>query len=303
LTSLAITPTRPAPILVGLGEVLWDIYPDVSHFGGAPANFACHASALGARASIVSAVGDDHFGRLAKAALEENRVAIEFLQIDRIHPTGTVQVTLDQRGQASYAFASDTAWDFLKWNESLRRLASECDAVCFGTLGQRSETSRETIQQFVLATPEQCCRVFDVNLRQNFYTRECLQESMKLATVLKLNDTELPVVCDLLGVRNSSDRDALRALSHAYSLGTIALTRGSQGSLLFSDGDFDEAKPLPVDAIDTVGAGDAFTASMILGIIQNEPLASLHQHATRVAAYVCTQRGATPKLPPSLGYF
>lgn len=285
------------PIIVGLGEVLWDVYPDIAHFGGAPANFACHSAALGAEAYIISRVGNDELGQRAKKILEQKSVITELLQIDHDRPTGTVQVTINEVGHPDYQFANDTAWDCLKWNNDVHALARKCDAVCFGTLGQRSLESRETIRRFVHSTNKNCYRVLDVNLRQNFYDAESLEESFRLASFVKLNDQELIVVCDLLGITYAGEQDAIICLADLFSVRTVALTKGENGSILFHNRTFDIVTPPEIIAIDTVGAGDAFTAALVLGFLKNEPITSIHQRASRIASFVCTQRGATPALP------
>ncbi|MDZ4852234.1 MAG: carbohydrate kinase [Pirellulaceae bacterium] len=287
------------PIILGLGEVLWDVYPDASHFGGAPANFACHASALGANSYMVSAVGDDELGKRAAQELVARNVHTEFLSIDRHRATGTVNVLLDELGKASYHFASNTAWDHLRWDEAYTEMAAQCDAVCFGTLAQRSPQSCQTVLRFVGSTRPDCLRIFDVNLRQEFYSRETIVASMQLASVLKLNEDELPVVARLLEIPNASDVDILNSLCKQFEFDWIALTRGANGSVLYSIDVMDEQRSPEVKVIDTVGAGDAFTAALVVGLLNREPIASVHRFATEIAAYVCTQPGATPALPKS----
>lgn len=289
-----------APTIVGLGEILWDVYPDVAHFGGAPANFSCHAASLGAEAWVVSAVGKDDDGRRARQILAERGVRGEGIAVDTQHPTGRVEVKLDLKGQATYVFQADTAWDFLSWNESLEALASRCDAVCFGSLGQRSVTARETIRRFVGLVPPEAMRVFDVNLRQQFYDEEVLRASLHLANVAKLNDEELPIVARLCGLPGGSEIEMMQALAKQFDVRLVALTRGARGALLLAQGEVSECQPPPTQVVDTVGAGDAFTAAVILGLLHGWPLAEINERACAVAAYVCTQRGATPPLPEEL---
>ena len=219
------------PVIVGLGEVLWDVYPDAARFGGAPANFACHAASLGAEAWLVSAVGADELGRNALQELRERNVDCRHVSKDAHHATGRVRVTLNQSGQASYEFAADTAWDHLPWSDDLAALASRCDAVCFGTLGQRSPASRETIRRFVAATPPAALRVFDVNLRQRFYDAETIRSSLEVASALKLNDDELPIVGELCGLRGVTPREMLLELVRQFDLRLAALTRGARGAI------------------------------------------------------------------------
>jgi fructokinase len=291
---------KPSPVLVGLGEVLWDVFPDAAHFGGAPANFACHAAGLGATAGMVSAVGTDELGERALETLESHRVDCRHVARDPDHPTGRVLVTLNAAGQASYEFASDTAWDHLPWSESMRTRAAECDAVCFGSLGQRSPVSADTIRRFLEATSSSALRVFDVNLRQRFYDRETIEASLRLASALKLNDEELPIVASLCGVRTASEREMLREFANRYDLRLVALTRGPRGSILVADEDEDECTAPPTTVVDTVGAGDSFTAALVSGFLRGLSLKVINRHANAVAAFVCSQKGATPKLPEHL---
>lgn len=285
--------------IVGLGEILWDVFPDGAKFGGAPANFAAHCAGLGATAQMLSAVGDDDLGRAAIEELKQRNVRTDLLQVSE-HPTGTVNVTLNELGNADYEFASDTAWDNLRWTAELGHLAQQTQVVCFGTLGQRSEVSRRTIQRFVDETPPDSLRIFDVNLRQNFHSPEILRESLGLANVLKLNDEELDTVAP------SDETDVLQRLEKVradHDLRLVVFTRGGQGSLLVSkDGSVDyEGASVPVK--DTVGAGDAYTAVVALGMLRGKQMHEIAGHASHVAGYVCTQAGATPTLPDALKSF
>lgn len=288
------------PVIIGIGEVLWDVYPDTAHFGGAPANFACHAASLGAESWMVSSVGQDDLGDAAIAKLRERQVECARVSRDVQHGTGRVLVTLNATGQPSYEFAADTAWDHLPWSEDLLLLAARTDAVCFGTLGQRSPVSRETIRRFVAATPPSSLRVFDVNLRQRFYDAETIRASLELASAVKLNDEELPIVGELCGLRSATPREMLIELVQKYNLRLAALTRGPRGSLLLANGSESDCPSVPARIVDTVGAGDAFTATMVCGFLRGLPLEALHRHAGAVAAFVCTQKGATPALPQEL---
>lgn len=306
-------------LVIGLGEVLWDVYPDVALFGGAPANFAMHAAYLGADAHIISAVGNDELGTRALDWLLSKNQPTNHILVDPKHPTGNVQVTLDRSGTPSYHFAPDVAWDYLTFPDEAFDLASKADAICFGTLAQRSKISAQSIARLLDSTPKQCLRVFDVNLRQNFYSAEVLDATLQRANVLKLNREELPVVLQALNITpaQSSPSDLqqplqlhqsnCQALIDRYNLPTVALTLGSDGSMIYHYGRWDVQPGIPVDAIDTVGAGDSFSAAMIMGLLptkdssgkelSGENLSKVHQRAARIAAYVCTQRGAVP-LPP-----
>jgi fructokinase len=309
--------------IVGVGELLWDIFPDGPRFGGAPVNFACTASSLArgaANVSMVTAVGDDALGREALAKLQQFGVDASCVQVTP-EPTGQVLVQIDDAGLASYEFASDTAWDNLTWAAPLSRLAQSADAVCFGTLGQRSARSRAVIRQFVQATPAATLRVFDINLRPPFWDETVILESLPLANVLKCNEDELPILAELTGVGGSVDQ-ITRTWIERYGLRVVAITQGSLGSTLYGldedgldedgldedgldedgldeDG-LDEVSrqdAIPTDVVDTVGAGDAFTAALVLGLLDRRPLTEIHAWANRVSAFVCSQAGATPTLP------
>ena len=286
--------------IIGLGEVLWDVFPSGAVCGGAPANFACHIAGLGERAAMVSAVGDDPLGLAAIAALEARGVDTSHVRVDPHHPTGTVDVAIDSAGVASYLFAADTAWDHLTWEPTLENLARSCAAVCFGTLAQRSNQSRQTIRRFVAAAPASSLRVFDVNLRQEFFDPETILESLKLASVLKLNAEELPVVAAACGEKGTSLLGTLQKIRQRHGLQAAVLTLGAEGSIIVTEREVSEQPGVAVQVVDTVGAGDAFTAAVVIGLLRGLPLAVIHRHAASVAAFVCTQHGATPKIPAAL---
>lgn len=288
------------PVIVGIGEALWDVYPDAAHFGGAPANFACHAASLGAEAWMVSAVGVDEFGDRALESLRQHGVECGCLRRDRAHPTGRVMVTLDAAHQAHYEIAAATAWDHLEWSDDLATLARRCDAVCFGTLGQRSPTSRDTIRRFVESTPRAALRVFDVNLRQHFYDSETIETSLTIASAVKLNGDELPLVAERCGIDAGTPPDMLRDLMSRYDLRLAALTCGPDGALLMAGGEESRCPATPATVVDTVGAGDAFTATLVFDFLRGRPLAEINRHANAVASFICSQPGATAPLPDAL---
>jgi fructokinase len=288
------------PVIAGIGEVLWDVYPDAAHFGGAPANFACHAASLGAEAWMVSAVGADELGDRALDSLGQRGVECASVTRDPKHATGRVLVTLDAKGQASYEFAADTAWDHLSWSDQRASLARRCDAVCFGTLGQRSPISRDTIRRFVEATPLTALKVFDVNLRQHFYDAETIESSLQIASALKLNGEELPIVAELCGIKARAPRDILMELMSRYELRFAALTHGPDGALLIAAGEESECPAVPTTVVDTVGAGDAFTATLVFDFLRGLPVVEINRHANAVASFVCSQPGAGSPLPASL---
>jgi fructokinase len=246
---------------------------------------------------MASSVGKDELGRKALEALEQHRVDTSCVSSsDR--PTGQVLVELDASGSASYNFAADTAWDNLAWSEGFARLAARTNAVCFGTLGQRSDLSRATIRRFVAATPVGALRIFDINLRPPYYSDAVIRESLELANVLKLND-ELPVVATLCGLGGSA-ADVMQQLASRFELQAVALTRGHDGAVLARGREVHEQPGIHTEVIDTVGAGDAFTAALALGLLRQDDLAAVNQRACRVAAYVCSQSGATPAIPADI---
>jgi fructokinase len=285
--------------VVGLGEVLWDVFPDGPRFGGAPANFACHAAMLGADAAMVSRVGADELGEQAVASLRGHGVDTQHVGCGGDHPTGTVRVELDAAGKPRFAIAEGVAWDDIPWSDDLATLAARADAACFGTLGQRSEASRRTIRRFLEATGPRCLRIFDVNLRPPFDDRQIVLDSLRLADALKLNDEELPIVAAMCGV-GGVGLEAMAGLRARYGLRLVALTRGEHGAVLLAGGAASECAAAPVRVQDTVGAGDSFTAAMALGWLRGRDPDAICRHACRVAAFVCSQAGATPTLPDEL---
>lgn len=285
--------------VVGIGETLWDLFPDGAVWGGAPGNVACHAAGLGAAAAMVSRVGRDELGDRGIATLETLGVACRHVQRDGLHPTGTVNVLLDAGGDARYEFASDVAWDHLTWDPALEDVAAGAAAVCYGTLGQRAATSRTTIRRFVQEA-RGALRVFDVNLRQHFHSPGLIRESLALADALKLNDEELPTVAAACGINAADPVAAAHDLASQHGLRLVAITRGAAGSVLVAEGRTSELPARAAAVGDTVGAGDAFTAAVIVGLLRGRPLDAIHDHASRLAAFVCGQRGATPSIPASL---
>ena len=291
---------KSRPLVVGLGEVLWDVYPDAARFGGAPANFASHAASLDAESWLASSVGVDELGDRALDTLRQHGVESACVARDAKHPTGRVDVSLDSLGRASYEFADDAAWDHIAWSDALDSLARRCDAVCFGTLAQRSSQSRDTIQQFVKTAPSSALRMFDVNLRKQFYDAAVIDPSLRLATALKLNEEELPIVARLCGVNESNPRDTMRALMNKYSLRLVVLTRGPDGAMLIAGAEESTSPALTTAVVDTVGAGDAFTAAVVFDFLAGVPLAEVNAHANAVASFVCSQPGAVAALPDYL---
>lgn len=294
-----IAPHLSGAGVVGVGETLWDLFPDGAVWGGAPGNLACHAAGLGAVSVMVSRVGRDDLGDRGVATLQSLGVDCRHVQRDALRPTGTVSVSLGAGGDARYEFAADVAWDHLAWDPGLEPLAAGAAAVCFGTLGQRAATSRATIRRF-LEEAHGALRVFDVNLRQRFHSPEVIRESLALANALKFNDEELPTVAAACGIDAADPVAAAHDLAARHGLRLVAITRGAAGSVLVAEGRTSELPARATRVVDTVGAGDAFTAAVIVGLLRGRPLDAIHDHAARVAAFVCGQRGATPAIPASL---
>ena len=285
--------------LAGLGEILWDILPAGKQLGGAPANFAYHAQALGAKGVVVSCVGDDELGKEILSRLGGLGLDCRFIAVDKAHPTGTVTVKLDENGKADFTIHENVAWDFIPLDAGLLELAAQTDAVCFGSLCQRWEVSRNTVRRFLQATKPDCIRVLDINIRQSYYNKDIVHTMLQVSDVLKLNDEELPVVAELLDM-TGSETNIFSQLTERYALRLIALTRGASGSRLYAQGEDSNHPGFPAQVADTVGAGDSFTAAMTLGLLQGKELDRINEDANRVASYVCTQSGATPKLPDGL---
>jgi fructokinase len=292
-------------VIVGLGELLWDMLPEGKQLGGAPANFSVMAARLGNRAVIASRLGSDKLGREARQYLAPLPAELDLIQEDPKHPTGSVGVTLTA-GQAEYVIHEPVAWDFLEFTPQWKALAAQADAVCFGTLAQRQPVSRKTIHAFLAATRRECVRVFDVNLRKPFYTRGVLEDSLAKATILKLNDAEMPQVLALLrldadGAAGALDASALRkgarALIEAFPLQMVCVTMGGSGSLLVTPESFDQHPGIPVEVVDTIGAGDAFTAALTSYYLRSAPLAVVNEAGNRWGSWVASHAGAMPPLP------
>ncbi len=280
--------------IVGLGEILWDLLPGGRKPGGAPANFAYHAFRLGNRSRIASRVGTDVLGCEAIDRLKALELSADCVQADHRHPTGTVYVEVDPKGQPHYTITEDVAWDHLEWTPEWQELAAGADAVCFGSLAQRSACSRQTIHRFLRATRKDALRIFDVNLRQSFYSWEVLKQSLKLARIVKLNDQELPVVIELLGFDYGNQKASARRLLEVFDLDLVCVTRGSLGSLLVSADEMFEHPGINIKVADTVGAGDAFTAALAHYYLHGKSLEVISDAANRLGAWVASQVGATP---------
>jgi fructokinase len=289
-------------LILGLGELLWDILPEGAQLGGAPANFSVMAARLGDHVAILSRIGRDDLGRSAMDLLDALPADASPVQVDPIHETGQVTVEI-LGGQPSYTIHHPSAWDFLELSDEWVRLAERADAICFGSLAQRCLHSRQTIQTLAAQTSSTCQRVFDVNLRAPFFSSEVIQESLELATVIKMNDAELPQILGLLGLPPdegpAGDRlrlGAARLLEEFPALEMVAITRGGHGSLLVRRKEWHEHPGIPVQVADTVGAGDAFTAALTHYLLRGADLAALNEAGNRWGAWVASQPGAMPAL-------
>ena len=304
---------REPHLILGIGELLWDIVPDGIRLGGAPANFAVMAGRLGNHAAILSRIGRDDLGRQAIDRLDPMPVETGFLQVDQLHETGRVTVSLEG-GEPHYTIHEPAAWDFLELSDEWIQLAARADAICFGSLAQRNRQARQTIQTLAAEASAKCIRVFDVNLRAPFYSAEVLQESLELATAVKMNDVEAPLVLDLLDLaieeapvtgETLSTPEYLRAaaerlLAEFPSLQLVAATRGSRGSLLVTRDEWNEHPGFPVKVADGIGAGDAFTAAMTHYMLRGADLATLNEAGNRWGGWMASQSGAMPALPDSV---
>jgi fructokinase len=280
--------------IVGIGELLWDLLPAGASLGGAPANFAYITGLLGDQAIVASRVGRDSLGRQALERMRVLGLDINYVQIDSERPTGTVGVAIDAKGQPTFEIAGPVAWDFLQWTPDWCRLAGEAHAVCFGSLAQRSAQSHTTIRSFVNGAPAEAIKVFDVNLRQSYFSQEILAASMKLADIVKVNDEELPRIMTLNGLPHKSERLSAETLLEEFELKLICITRGARGSLLVQRDSFDEHPGFRVKVADTVGSGDAFTAALLHEYLRGSSLRAMNEMANRVGAWVASRPGGTP---------
>ena len=287
-------------VVVGMGEALWDVLPEGKKIGGAPANFAYHVSQFGLTSCVVSAVGPDALGK----EIQENLTSkgLNHLIAEVPYPTGTVQVEIDQAGVPQYEIKENVAWDNIPYTAQLEALAKRTQAVCFGSLAQRNVVSRETINRFLDAMPqtEDSLVVFDVNLRQGFFNKEILCNSMKRCNILKINDEELVTVSRMFGYPGIDLQDKCWILLGKYNLKMLILTCGINGSYVFTPGNVSFQPTPKVDVADTVGAGDSFTAAFIASVLKGKSVAEAHSIAVRTSAFVCTKDGAMPVLPSDL---
>lgn len=286
--------------VVGIGEALWDVLPEGKKIGGAPANFAYHVSQFGLDSRVVSAVGDDALGEEILTNFREKNLQCMVPKV--AFPTGTVQVTVDAAGVPCYDIMQGVAWDNIPFTEELAKLAGQTCAVCFGSLAQRSEVSHNTIQSFLdaMSDGDGIYRIFDINLRQDFYNRKILCESLEKCNVLKINDEELSIVGRMFGYTGQDMRETCMKLLEDYGLKMLILTCGVAGSHVFTRDSVSFRETPKVSVADTVGAGDSFTGAFIAALLKGKTVEDAHGLAVDVSAYVCTQSGAMPVLPASL---
>ncbi len=283
--------------VVGLGEVLWDVFPEGKKLGGAPANFAYHVAQLGLGGVVVSAIGNDELGDEIKANFEEK--GLTHLLESSPYPTGTVQVSVNERGVPHYTIEEGVAWDNIRYNETLKELAIKTDCLCFGSLAQRNAVSRSTIEQFIHDMPVGSYKVFDINLRQHFYSKELIEKSFSLCNVLKINDEELDKTAEMFDITGDPIQ-LCKVLLTRYGWKLLILTCGENGSYVVTPHEVSFLKTPQVKVIDTVGAGDSFAAAFCASLLKGESIEEAHRRAVDISAYVCTQAGAMPVLPDAL---
>ena len=296
----ATDPEISNPTIVGLGELLWDVFPDERRPGGAPANFAWHANQMGARGLVVSRVGSDPLGDALLEFLDGQGLESAYVQRDASQPTGTVSITTDPNGQPDYTIHEPVAWDFLEWTDSLADLFGGVSAVCFGTIAQRQPGSRSTIAACLAALPEGALKVYDINLRKASWELSTVEASLETADIVKLNDEELEVLTSGLDWPGSDPSEITAFLQERYRLEGVWVTRGESGCLLRGGDELIECEGVDVEVADTVGAGDSFTAAMIWSLGEGWPLADSAQLANRVGALVASRPGGMPDLSDRL---
>ena len=280
-------------IIIGFGEVLWDILGNEKLLGGAPANFGYHCQQLGAEARIVSAIGSDDLGDEIITHFKNKELTTDNLQRSPDHPTGTVTVELDEQGIPSYVIHEQVAWDYIEWNDALQSLSEVADAICFGSLSQRSPVTKTTLQKMLGSVSQQCLKVFDINLRPPYYNTPILLQSLELANVIKMNQDEAIIVGQIFNW-GGDVHVIVKQLFKKFNFQLIAITYGEEGSKLFTPEQESFMKVNPVKIADTIGAGDSFTAALVTGWLNKFPLTEIHELAGKLSAYVCTQRGAMP---------
>lgn len=285
--------------IVGIGEVLWDHFEDKDDYvlGGAPFNFAYHINQFGLNSVVISAIGNDKLGQNLEADVRKKNVPY---MLERLNlPTGVVNVK-EVDGKPRYDILTERAWDYIPNTEQLKEIAANTKAVCFGSLAQRSETSRNSIFAFLDAMPSDALRIFDINLRQNWYTEEIIKTSLQKANVLKINDDELLIIQRMFGYIDITQENTCRLIMRDYQLDMLILTCGDKGSYIFTKDEMSYLSTNDIKVVDTVGAGDSFTASFIASMLKGKTIHEAHRIAVNVSAFVCTQEGATPIIPSNL---
>lgn len=282
-------------IVVGLGEILWDVFPQRKVLGGAPANFAYHVSQFGYNGYAVSAIGNDLLGKEILESLSSKK--LNYLIETTDFPTGTVEVMLNKAGVPQYEIYENVAWDNIPFTARTENLAKTTQTVSFGSLAQRNKVSRDTIKKFIQAMPEDSLKIFDINLRQHFYTKEIIHDSLQLSNVLKINDEEVLMVAELYNMKDDNEQDICIKLLKDYNLNVVILTKGEEGSYVFTTKETSYQPTPKIHVADTVGAGDSFTAAFVASYLHGDRITDAHKLAVEVSAYVCTQHGAMPILP------
>lgn len=287
-------------LVIGMGEALWDVLPEGKKLGGAPANFAYHVSQFGLSSCIISAIGNDRLGAEITDTLKSKQIQHNLSIVP--YPTGTVEVEIDAAGIPQYDIKENVAWDNIPFTPELARLALDTKVFCFGSLAQRNTASRQTILRFLDAIPtvNKPIIVFDINLRQNFYSKELLSESINRCNILKINDEELDIVCRMFSIEGIDIQDKCRVIIDRFKLHTLILTCGTKGSYVVAPGEVSFQPTPKVEVVDTVGAGDSFTAAFVAGLLKGKSVVESHKQAVETSAFVCTCSGAMPSLPTSI---
>ena len=279
--------------IVGIGEVLWDLLPDGKQPGGAPGNFAYHAMQLGFESYAVSAIGKDELGSEIEVFLKSKKLNTILQHVD--YPTGIVEVLLDSSGVPTYNICENVAWDNIILDMEMKNLARETDAVCFGTLAMRNDVSRKSINNFVDLVPDYSCKIFDINLRQHYYSKELIESCLDKCNIFKINDDEISVLMRMFNMKYLDEKSFSKFLIEQYDLKILILTKGEKGSIVITKaGEISEKQTPRVKVIDTVGAGDAFTAAFVGGIMRGDSISEAHNSAVQISAYVCSCQGAMP---------
>jgi fructokinase len=285
-------------IAIGIGEILWDMLPDGKVLGGAPANFVYNISQFGYNGQVVSAIGKDHLGKEILQLLNSKNIGFNIQQND--FQTGVVHVTLDNKGIPQYEICENVAWDHIDFTPEMEILARNTIAFCFGTLAQRSLISRTTILRFMDLLPTEALRVFDINLRQHYFNKALIENSLNKCNILKINDEELEIVAEMFMMKKNSEADICKQMLKKFTLDILILTKGIGGSYVFTKNEISNLPTPQVKVADTVGAGDAFTAAFIASYLNDKNILRAHEIAVQVSAYVCTQIGATPTFPAEI---